>query len=654
MLRPSLVALLALALLVPAGSALAEPASPPEPTQRARAQAALDKAQGLLDGRGVKTGRELTLVLAELARTREALPVEERREARAVLARPTDGIADPQGDGYTTSEATPYCTTNFCVHYVATGNDAPPNPDSDSDGFPDYVETMANEFEFSFIVENGTLGWTEPESDGTRGGGNAITDVYIKDIGNDGIFGYAAPEEGGQSAFSYLVMDDDYSEFSGFADPLDALRVTAAHEYNHALQFTYAAPQDFWMFESTATWMEEQVYPAINDYVNYLGTWAACTESPLTLFAQAGCGQKVYGTAVWNHWLEARYQDDAIRRAWEVSDTTTPANFAPGAYGQSVATEGGAGFEDEFGRFSAAVAEWRASTSVFPDRLSYPDAERTGTALAIDGAGRTETLDHTTFRLISVTPDLTKPLARLEATAPAGVNAAIALIGRTGSETAGTATVDYVRLPSGGTGSVSLANPGGFSRITAVLVNADVSISGFNPDPSVNDWVWTRDAQAFQNVRVVSSAPAGGGTGTGGDTGASGGATTTTSPAPSDSSTPTPTAFSAGAFVARIQRRATVLRRGVLARGRCNRGCRIRFEVRLARSTARRLGLPRVVGARTVILTRAGSRSVRVRLSRRTRARLRSGKVRALSVRMRATSGSQRSSLITRRVTIRR
>ena len=644
MLRPSLVALLALALLVPAGSAVAEPGNQPEPTQRVRAQTALDEARRLLDGRGVRTGRELTLVLAELARSRDALPAEERREARAILARPTDGAEDPQGDGYRTSEATPYCTTNFCVHYVATTNDAPPVADSDSDGFPDYVETMANEFEFSFGVENGALGWTEPESDGIRGGGSAITDVYIKDIGNC-CFGYSAPEEGGQSAFSYLVMDDDYSEFSGFADPLDALRVTAAHEYNHALQFTYAAPQDPWMFESTATWMEEQVYPAINDYVTYLGAWATCSESPLTLFSQSSCGQKVYGSAVWNHWLEARYQDDAIRRAWEVSDTTSPTNFAPGAYGQSVATEGGTGFPDEFGRFAAAVAEWRASTSVFPDRLSYPGVQRTGTALAIDGASSTETLDHTTFRLIDVTPDPAKPLARLEATAPAGLNAAIALVGRTGSATEGAATVDYLQLPSGGTGSVSLANPGGFSRLTAVLVNADVSISGF--DPSASDWVWTRDAQDFQNVRVLSSpASATGGVGT--STGGSLTTTQTTAPPPS------PPALSLSAVVARRQRLATVLRRGVLARGRCNRSCRIRFAVRLARSTARRLGLPRVLGVRTVSLARAGSRSVRLRLSRRIRSRLRSGKARVITVRMRATSGSERSALITRRVTLRR
>jgi len=61
------------------------------------------------------------------------------------------------------------------------------------------------------------------------------------------------------------VVDDDYAEY-GYDDSLDPLDVTAAHEYNHVLQYAYDALQDKWMFESTATWMEEKVFPDIDDY----------------------------------------------------------------------------------------------------------------------------------------------------------------------------------------------------------------------------------------------------------------------------------------------------------------------------------------------------------------------------------------------------
>jgi hypothetical protein len=37
------------------------------------------------------------------------------------------------------------------------------------------------------------------------------------------------------------------------------LKVTAAHEFFHAVQFAYDIGEDGWLMESTATWMEEHV-----------------------------------------------------------------------------------------------------------------------------------------------------------------------------------------------------------------------------------------------------------------------------------------------------------------------------------------------------------------------------------------------------------
>ncbi len=71
------------------------------------------------------TGRELTPALAELSARYEALDPAERREADRLLARPTDGAGDPQGDGYTVPEHAPFCTANFCLHWVTSTADAP-------------------------------------------------------------------------------------------------------------------------------------------------------------------------------------------------------------------------------------------------------------------------------------------------------------------------------------------------------------------------------------------------------------------------------------------------------------------------------------------------------------------------------------------------
>ncbi len=63
-----------------------------------------------------------------------------------------------------------------------------------------------------------------------------------------------------------MVLDNDYSAGrvprSTEATPRYEVpvEVTAAHEYNHVLQYAYDVLQDHWMYESTATWSEEKVF----------------------------------------------------------------------------------------------------------------------------------------------------------------------------------------------------------------------------------------------------------------------------------------------------------------------------------------------------------------------------------------------------------
>src|SRR4051812_6841181 len=64
------------------------------------AEHALQKVKDLKKGIGVHTRRELTPALADLALRQGALDAQGRKEAAALLARPTDGNSDPQGDGY--------------------------------------------------------------------------------------------------------------------------------------------------------------------------------------------------------------------------------------------------------------------------------------------------------------------------------------------------------------------------------------------------------------------------------------------------------------------------------------------------------------------------------------------------------------------------
>ena len=415
----------------------------------------------------------------------------------APAARPTDH-PDPNRHAYAVPEApgSPSCTTNFCVHWVAEGADAPSPADTDGDDVPDFVEKVQRVAEHVYSVENGKLGWRAPKSDGRRGGGNGKTDIYLAEIGGS-LFGYAAPDKGQASRghrlprhlHGYLVLDNDYDrfEFPG-TTPIHDLEVTIAHEYNHILQFGYDAYQDAWFAESTATWMEDEVYNGINDYLRYVRRWESLYDVPMTATTI-----KEYGSAVWNHWLARRYGRDIIRRAWAGAIHVSPGGFSVGAYDRAIRAAGGSDFDHDFARFARDVAEWRTDT-VFPEGSLYQDAPRQG-SLPLQGHIARRTLNHTTFEMLRVHAPRGRALV-VEAAAPFGDSAGIALVGRLGSELHGRVVSRLRYRRDGGPMSVRLARPGRFSRITAVLINADTTAIGFSARQF--DWNYLTDTARFR------------------------------------------------------------------------------------------------------------------------------------------------------------
>jgi len=411
--------------------------------------------------------------------------------------RPTDD-PDPNRNAYSVPEAprSPACSAHFCVHWVAEGLDAPNLADAGRDGVPDYVQKVLEVAEHVHEVENDRLGWREPKSDGRQGGGLAKTDIYLSQIGGN-LFGYAAPDRGQASKehriprrlHGYLVLDNDYSpfEFPG-TKPTQDLKVTIAHEYNHILQFGYDAFQDPWFAEASATWMEDQVYNGIDDYLRYVGRWVHRFDTPLTTSSI-----KEYGSAVWNQWLARRYDPSIVRKAWARALRTRPGGFSVGVYDAAIRAEGRSDFSRDFASFAAAVTEWRTGKG-FRESSRFPDMPRQG-HLLLGAKPETHLLNHTTFESLAV-PARSARAVVAHVVAPRGIATGLALVGRIGTERGGKVItrLDYAR--GGGKLRVRLADPRRFSRITAVVINADARASGFSARRL--DWRYLTDQVPFE------------------------------------------------------------------------------------------------------------------------------------------------------------
>ena len=204
----------------------------------------------------------------------------------------------------------------FRVHYDTEGRHAVAPTDDDANGIPDYIDLTVAVLDSVWVLEIEQLGYNPPPSDKGLGGGDEY-DAYVIEL--DGrYYGFAYPESAGAvTTSSYLEIDNnftdsDYKQTSG----LDALRVTIAHEFHHAIQFGYYATFDgSWWQESTSTWMEEVAYPHIDDYLQYLTYFLS--EPQRALNSGVYRSLHTYGTAIFSLFLDQRYGRELNRLIWE-------------------------------------------------------------------------------------------------------------------------------------------------------------------------------------------------------------------------------------------------------------------------------------------------------------------------------------------------
>jgi len=217
----------------------------------------------------------------------------------------------------------------FRIHYDATGSNIPAYVASLS--AKENAQLVADAFDSSYSFEVVYLKYPAPPADNGLGGDD-LYDVYLYNLG-DGNYGGTTPETaiGGGKYLSYIDIDNDFSISENFyTTGINAARVTAAHEFHHAIQvgnYIYK-DEDLYFFEMTSTAMEEFVYDDVNDYYAYLKSFFAIPAVSFSYYEKVN-SKSIYGQGLWNIFLHEKHDDlafDMIKRQWELFTQTKALN----------------------------------------------------------------------------------------------------------------------------------------------------------------------------------------------------------------------------------------------------------------------------------------------------------------------------------------
>jgi hypothetical protein len=193
----------------------------------------------------------------------------------------------------------------FSISYVTTGVDAVPLADTNANGVPDYVERVGEYFDYSWTTEVTNLGFGTPPH-------SPYFSVTIKNL--SGIYGVTYAQGGGSTR---IEIENDFVGFPPNDDPdgdvLGAAKVTACHEFKHSTQYVVSNWSEGGWVEVDATWCEEIVYPAANDYHNYLSSGSPIS-NPAFPLDDGGTGS--YEDCVWQLYMSEHWDVQMIVNLW--------------------------------------------------------------------------------------------------------------------------------------------------------------------------------------------------------------------------------------------------------------------------------------------------------------------------------------------------
>ena len=284
---------------------------------------------------------------------------------------------------------------HFKIHFTRTGGHAVYQPTQTTGGVPNYVIGVGRIFDSVWVHIIDTLGYPRPPSDGSYPAGvDSLYDVYITNLGGafygltypDSLF-FTSPFD--LDATSFIVIDNNYQE-SGFltyhSNPLNAVRVTAAHEFFHAIHFTIdltemenytaqTARRPYW-YEISAVWMEEEIYDNINDYYLVLDSFFYNPRSSIQQFNGPNDFHP-YASGVYAIFLAEKFGRDIIKSIWLKCGTmgAGPNMLEAAQIAIDSATGGTENFRSVFGEFTLWNYFTGSRAASAPANVGYSERE---------------------------------------------------------------------------------------------------------------------------------------------------------------------------------------------------------------------------------------------------------------------------------------
>jgi hypothetical protein len=210
---------------------------------------------------------------------------------------------------------------HFHIFYDTTGNNEPALLDNNNQRIPEtakaYIHFVAQIFNHVWDVEVDQMGYSPPPFES----GQSYYNIYVENISDYGDTWKIEPQINGTNVppryTSYITIDNDYRGFS--TSGINGLKVTAAHEFHHAIQIGSYGFFDVYKYryvhELTSTWMEDVVYTDVNDYYNYLPDYFRQFSDGRSFNSNPGAGG--YERCIWAHFMAKQFGTSAIRMVWE-------------------------------------------------------------------------------------------------------------------------------------------------------------------------------------------------------------------------------------------------------------------------------------------------------------------------------------------------